>query len=270
VVIVDDCSSDNTFDLLNSFIFPPGLVIIERNAENRGQSWCRNLAVSISNSDFIIVFDDDDFSLPERSVEHKRMFDLGTHMNFVSSKKIYPSGRIVSLLNSDAFLKSVSGEDALLAVLSGEAIQDFSALAIPASTSAYSREFFKSVNGYDPEFRRLEDAELFVRFSNRNASFAWSSKECVHRTATFSPNKGGSTEMLYEIKLLEKHREDYPEIQVRRIRALIEMRAMYFDREFFRLIVDVLFNSEKRRIFISKFKSALLRIKHDLKTGLRR
>ena len=55
VIIVDDCSRDNTIDLLNSSIFPTDNVIIKRNAENHGQSWSRNLAVSISNSDFIIV-----------------------------------------------------------------------------------------------------------------------------------------------------------------------------------------------------------------------
>jgi glycosyltransferase involved in cell wall biosynthesis len=64
LIIVDDCSSDATMDIV--FSFKDSRIVVVRNSENLGLAASLNKAISISRGDYIARMDADDISLPER------------------------------------------------------------------------------------------------------------------------------------------------------------------------------------------------------------
>jgi glycosyltransferase involved in cell wall biosynthesis len=264
IIVVDDCSTDESLRELERFNDNVIPLHILKNAANMGQSWSRNLAIQSSTSDYAVIFDDDDYSLPGRAEEHSRLFNLGSVMNFVSSNKYYENGHETQLLNQDLQLSGVTRREALLNVLVGKPIKGAELVAIPASTSAISVLEFLETGGYDVEFRRLEDAELFIRFANGVHSFAWSSLPLVNRFATFNGSKGGTIETSYELKILAKYRKEISEIEYSNAENLIELRHNYFGRNYLRLIFSLIINPGKIRILISKFSRAVKRVLHDI------
>ena len=61
IIVVDDCSTDNTAQVVKSF---GSDVSLFRNHQNRGPGYCRNLGVSRCHSDLIAFLDADDVWLP--------------------------------------------------------------------------------------------------------------------------------------------------------------------------------------------------------------
>lgn len=64
LLIIDDCSSDDTSSLLTNITDPR--VSIVRNERNRGIAYCRNLALDLSTGDYIAILDSDDIAPPYR------------------------------------------------------------------------------------------------------------------------------------------------------------------------------------------------------------
>lgn len=265
ILIVDDFSNDNSITIIESLCNVHSSIIFIKNPKNMGQSWSRNKAISFATTNFAIIFDDDDVSLPERAKEHIRMFSLGSTMNYVSSRKLYGNGYQVALINKDIFVSRLSASEVLLYVLLGKRTNTLNSVAIPASTSALSIKEFLQFGGFDEEFRRLEDAELFVRVAQNGGSFAWSSQQLVDRYATFNKFKGGSIETTFELKILSNFRSLASNKESRQIKDLIEMRASYHERQYIKLFFTLLSRPSKFLALALKIRSAVMRIVHDFR-----
>lgn len=265
IIVVDDSSEDESLREIERFNDRSIPLYILKNTTNMGQSWSRNHAIQSSTSDFAVIFDDDDYSLPERAEEHLRLFNMGSVLNFVSSRKYYENGHEVQLLNQNLQLSRITRREALLNVLIGKPIKGAELVAIPASTSAVSVVEFMEIGGYDTEFRRLEDAEIFIRFANGVHSFAWSSLPLVDRFATFSGDKGGTIETSYELKILAKYKNEISKVEYSNAKNLIELRDYYFGRDYLRLVISLTTNPGKMMILMSKSSRALQRVLHDIK-----
>ena len=70
LVIVDDCSSDGTLDVINRMARRDGRVIVIQNARNEGPYSARNLAMSLVAADFYTFHDSDDWMHPNRLARH--------------------------------------------------------------------------------------------------------------------------------------------------------------------------------------------------------
>ena len=268
ILIVDDFSNDNSLRIIQSFCNAHSSIVFIKNPKNMGQSWSRNKAISFANTNFAIIFDDDDVSLPERAKEHIRMFGLGSTVNYVSSRKLYGNGYQVALINKDIFVSRLSAREALLYVLLGKRTNTLKSVAIPASTSALSIKEFLQFGGFNEEFRRLEDVELFVRVAQNGGSFAWSSQQLVDRYATFNNAKGGSVEAIFELKILSNFRSLASNKESRQIKDLIEMRASYHERQYIKLFVLFLSRPSTFLALTLKIRSAVKRIMHDFRKDL--
>lgn len=66
IVVVDDGSTDGTFDILNHFQHQDERVKVVRLEKNGGRSNARNKGVEAAQSDFIFTLDADDICLPDR------------------------------------------------------------------------------------------------------------------------------------------------------------------------------------------------------------
>ncbi len=66
ILIMDDCSSDKSFDILNSFQLDNNRVKIYRNSKNIGLTKSLNKLVDLCNGEIIIRHDIDDYSYKRR------------------------------------------------------------------------------------------------------------------------------------------------------------------------------------------------------------
>lgn len=264
IIVVDDFSADNTKLILDSVTGLKNIQVI-KNQQNLGQSYSRNLAVEASSCDYAIIFDDDDVSAPERAQFHSEMFQKGSLLNFVSSSKFYKNGAIIQNLNSDVSLRGISEVDALRKVLIGGNIDGFSKLNIPASTCAFSISHIKNMGGYDTEFRRLEDADLFIRACAHDLQISWTSKIGVVRYASYSEEKGGSLESDFEDLLLSKHRDLLPAPALKKYSFQIRLRRLYFDRNVTEILKFLVTNPYQTLANVRKVKGFAKRVLHDFR-----
>ena len=60
LIIVDDCSTDDTFEIANSFFVKDRRIKLYKNEKNLGQFANRNYAISLSTGEYIKFLDSDD------------------------------------------------------------------------------------------------------------------------------------------------------------------------------------------------------------------
>jgi glycosyltransferase involved in cell wall biosynthesis len=76
LIVIDDCSSDETETVVRSFEDPR--IIYERLEKNSGGSAARNFGIEISLGEFIAFLDDDDEWLPEKLSRQLAVFENGS------------------------------------------------------------------------------------------------------------------------------------------------------------------------------------------------
>jgi len=263
IIIVDDCSSDATLKILESeFGRLPNIRIIV-NQVNSGQSYSRNAAANLASADVIIIFDDDDVSLPDRAKVHLQLHQDGSNISYVSSIKEYSEMYQVSCNNEDRMLVRLEPTTLFKRLVFGRQSDVLGKIWIPASTSAIDRKYFLAIGGYDVQMRRLEDAELVIRAAMKGCISSWSSKVLVNRKSTHSDIKGGAIEMDFEKLLLMKYQDLLTKSEFKRALSLINVRRAYFSKDFlllFRLTFlhpSLLFGGQGRFFAFTK------RILHD-------
>ncbi len=263
IIVVDDCSSDATLKILESkFGRLPNIRIIV-NRVNSGQSYSRNAAANLASADVIVIFDDDDVSLPDRAKVHLQLHQDGSNISFVSSIKEYSEIYQISCNNEDRKLVRLEAATLLKRLVFGHQSDALGKIWIPASTSAFDRKYFLDVGGYDVQMRRLEDAELVIRAAMKGCISSWSPKILVSRKSTHSNIKGGTIEMDFEKLLLMKYRDLLTKSEFKRALSLINVRRAYFSKDFlllFRLTFlhpSLLFGGQGRFFAFTK------RILHD-------
>ena len=83
LLIIDDCSSDNTIDLVNSL--NDGRIRILNNSHNRGPAFCRNVGIKNATGDYIAFLDGDDIWLKEK-IDNQLDFMIRNHYDFCCTK----------------------------------------------------------------------------------------------------------------------------------------------------------------------------------------
>lgn len=72
-IIIDDCSNDNTWEIIQGYAAKDERIIAMRNEKNLGIAGNRNRGVSLSRGNYIVWQDADDISFPRR-LEHQYKF----------------------------------------------------------------------------------------------------------------------------------------------------------------------------------------------------
>lgn len=263
IIIIDDCSTDQTYEyLLEKTNGIPNTRVL-RNLSNMGQSYSKNLASLECTSDLLIFFDDDDIAHPERSREHLAMLQKGADVSFVSSTKRYPNSYQVLCRNDETGVLKVNAVEMFRRLAFGEKVGLKGELWIPSSTSAIKRDFLNSLKGFDVEMRRLEDAEFIVRAALNDGCFAWSSKILVERFYTVSPEKGGTTEMLYEDKFISKFQFLVDPREYKKALRLIAIRRAYFAGQKLKFVLLILKSPGVIVFAPSRVLNFFSRLSHD-------
>ena len=100
--MVDDCSTDGTFEYAKKLATKHQGIHVFNNSMNSGVAVSRNHIIEEAKGEFIVFFDDDDESLPNRiSEQYKRITDYEKHFAegapvicHTARKLIYPHGKV--------------------------------------------------------------------------------------------------------------------------------------------------------------------------------
>ena len=108
LIIVDDGSSDNTFEILNKYCKKDKRIdIYQRESQPKGANHCRNIGIEKSNGEYLIFLDSDDLLLPW-CIDERIQFATKNHNNGVwifptllFKKQIGDSTQLWNNLNSE-------------------------------------------------------------------------------------------------------------------------------------------------------------------------
>lgn len=216
IIVVDDCSIDNTNDILSklSAVHPELRIFYNRN--NVGVAASRNRILAEARGEFIAFFDDDDESLPERvTVQLDRI--LSYERNFADGLPVIcHTARIVLYPDGNERIEHTMGEQEGRIAPHGMAVAEHIILgtrlendrgACPTCSQMARLTTYQTVNCFDPDFRRSEDTELNVRLAKTGGHFAGIARPLVRQIMTRGVDKNLIYERRYMKMLLEKHRD---------------------------------------------------------------
>jgi glycosyltransferase involved in cell wall biosynthesis len=152
IIVVDDCSTDDTERVLASYDDPRIRYI--RHQSNSGVAIARNTGINSSHSPHIAFLDSDDAWLPEKLARQLKLFEqCGSEVGFVYTG-------FVAVDESDRVKRTISSSyrgnlrERLL----------YSNFIGTPSTVMVKREYLDRVNGFDPKMS-FEDWDLWFRLS---------------------------------------------------------------------------------------------------------
>jgi glycosyltransferase involved in cell wall biosynthesis len=152
-ILVDDASTDNTWEVLNQL--KTADIKVFQLKENRGPSFARNFAIDHSNADFIFCLDSDDV-LFQNSLYSLLNFALEKKVDWVYGDIVRGDQELRYQIGDDFFgwnFKTI--EDILVAMYKNEHFFQHSSL--------FSRSAFIKVGQYDNSRRIEEEFDLFTR-----------------------------------------------------------------------------------------------------------
>ena len=152
LIICDDASTDNTYELLLKWKKIDSRICPIRNAKNLGLARTLNHCLKYSTGEFIARMDDDDWSYPERIQKQVDFLNNNKEYAFVSSAVDIFDGQTITHKQNVRAIKPVK--------------EDFlwnSPFVHPATM--FRKESLVRVKGYRyaKETRRAEDIDLFMR-----------------------------------------------------------------------------------------------------------
>ena len=80
MLIVDDCSSDDTFSIASQLAKKDNRIIVIRNDKNLGVAASRNIALDVATGEYIAFIDSDDLWLPQKLEKQIGFMDAGNHV----------------------------------------------------------------------------------------------------------------------------------------------------------------------------------------------
>ena len=270
LIVVDDGSSDNTLFILYKLQREVSFELIV-NSENKGVSYSRNRGADFATGEFLVFFDDDDVSTSDRissCLAAWSQFISGRIGLVYSSSAInYDNGSSRPIIAS-AVDTAVAGRRLINSIIGDhgcfERIEFF---PLPASCLFVEKEVFLKFR-FDEGFLRVEDLEFALRLAVNNAVFVFDSNISVIRNTTVSYDKGASKNMNFELKLLEKHKNQFRNLDRYNFNILwIALRSHYFRNNWFKMIVVLLSLAVRHPFLLGRkvFTTGITRLVIDAK-----
>lgn len=150
-IVVDDGSTDNTLDVLESYQKNESrIVYLERDREPKGAPTCRNIGLEKAKGDYVIYLDSDDYLLPFCLEQRMTAFEEHYNCNFL----VFPMGK-----QKDHTIVKVEipkYDDYLVPFLSAN---------LPWQTMCpiWKTSFLETIGGFTEGYPRFNDPELMLR-----------------------------------------------------------------------------------------------------------
>jgi len=160
IIVIDDGSTDNTPDVVNSFSDERILYLYQKNL---GVSAARNSGIRISNGSYICFLDADDKFIENKLKLQDRFLDNNPDVGMVVSgyRFIDSDSDVIREMNSWEITPKLD-IDSLLYIC-------------PFTPNSYliRRFWVEESEGFDEQFRGLEDWDFYLRLVNNGCNIAW-------------------------------------------------------------------------------------------------
>jgi len=202
-IIVDDCSTDNSYKLAKELAKDDSRIKVYRLDKNSGEATARDAAVRKASAEIIAVADSDDFPYPNRLKIIADFFEKNPDAQafYTNLDLYYPDegGKIVP-----RFFQPYNKE--LLYQIN----------YIPNPSSAYRKAAYEKVGGYDKSIWIGNDYELWLKFSDEDMQFGYDPQSTVKMTQHAGSMRQGifdrQKQCLKDLKA--KHNAPKPDIEV--------------------------------------------------------
>lgn len=268
IIVVDDCSSDDYRLILEEISKNFGCIYI-RTQTNLGPAGARNLGISIAKTNIIMIFDDDDVSLPHRAEIHIESLRSGSQLSYVSSKKMYSNDYYFKAINANYF-GAISPFEFSNYLLAGKGGEDFPKIYVPACCLAFQKDSFSAQQPFDSNLRRLEDVDFALRASERGMIFSFSEIPGVTRYSSEGSDKNATIESAAQIQILLKYKVYFEENEFKKMKKWYQVRAHYFSRNYIKLVITGFLFTLQFGMEWRKIQKSLLRMNHDFRKESRR
>lgn len=216
IVIVDDCSTDGTWELLESMKLKNTAIRIFQNSHNSGVATSRNRIIDEAHGKFVAFFDDDDESLEDRlHVQYQRIVNYEQRykvsspvMCHTARRLVYPHGeeRIEQTMGINQENPAPSGQQVVKRILLGEPLDDGYG-SCPTCSQMARRSTYLNIGKFDTQFRRSEDTEFNIRVAKAGGHFVGIAKPLVVQFMTKTSEKSLDDELNCMLLVLKKHKD---------------------------------------------------------------
>ena len=158
LIIVDDGSTDNTSEVVNSYLSDSRCVYIKK--ANAGVSLARNDGAKIAKGSYIAFLDADDLLLEESIKEKVKVLDAMPEIGLVHSdvKLIDERGNYLG-----KEMTGLTGKNSHVDIL----LWNECVIPAPSSNAIMRKAVFDEVGGYDPLFSTAADQDFLIRVCSR-------------------------------------------------------------------------------------------------------
>jgi ADP-heptose:LPS heptosyltransferase/glycosyltransferase involved in cell wall biosynthesis len=213
IVVVDDHSTDGTWEILEQYGETHAEIRLFRNDRNLGVGFSRNRIIHEAHGVFLAFLDDDDISSPlrlRRQYERILAFEashpgMGRCICFVSRRQIYPDGTTVFIPAIPETAAPLRGEAVAMYLLTGAPLPVAYAAGVGTAMSRLST--FRELGGFDEKLRRYEDTEFDIRLARADGCFLGVDEPLLDQHMTLSGDKDMNAESGNWRLVIEKHQD---------------------------------------------------------------
>lgn len=152
VVIVDDASTDNTTEVAERYRQQDDRVKYFRHAQNKGNAYARNTALSQCKGLYVAFMDDDDEWIDADKLA--KQVHIFQHSNDPKLGIVCSGVKVIDASEQETIKKAVPPQNLVATLLKGNGV-------IHNSTVMTKRSIMEQVNGFDTKMPRGIDSEFF-------------------------------------------------------------------------------------------------------------
>lgn len=149
IIVVDDCSTDDTIAVLSKY---GDRIRLVKNEVNSYVGFARNFGVSLARGEYVAFLDSDDSWLPNKlELQLTWMIDNDFEISTTGFYG-YQHDTGILLEKNRPYSPKMQFKDILYGVFNA-----------PGSTLVMKRDLFIAIKGYDITYRRIEDWDLLIK-----------------------------------------------------------------------------------------------------------
>ncbi|MGH1398895.1 MAG: glycosyltransferase family 2 protein [Alphaproteobacteria bacterium] len=277
VLVVDDCSSDNSVAVLHDFVKKDARLRLVEHEKNLGAAAARNTLIDHASGQFLVFFDDDDesdVSRVRRQYEKICAFKEGRPgvavACYASGKRVYANGYEKLFYAPGLFGRVPHGEIVADRILFFAGDRDIDFGVMPTCALMIETQVLRDIGGFDASMRRVEDLDLAVRLAQNGACFIGCEESLVTQYMTMAGDKNAAANLRAEQYLAEKNKVYL--IRKKRYFYACEwprLRYLHFERRYvsFLLLLLVLLVRHPFAVLRHILKTGPARLLHERKMG---
>lgn len=189
IIIVDDCSTDNSIEVLTQLSNKIPNLFFYQVPENQGANACRNKGVQLSKGEYIAFLDSDDYFLPDKLTKQFTIFEAYPEVGFVVTG--FDAKTIVTL--PEGFIP-------LAETVKQNNLGGFSTLMVKKSA-------FLEVGGLDTDLLSCQDWDLFLKLLQHHKGYKIAENLVIYEAQADSISKN-STKVIQGYQIVSQRSKE--------------------------------------------------------------